>query len=123
MDHRAAARLLAAGRVAVGAGLLVLPGRVAGVWLGDESRTPAAKVLARAMGVRDLVLGLGVLQALDRGDAGARQWVQASAVADVGDATAVLLAYRRLPRRRRFMGFVVAAGAAAAGFVVAEHLD
>jgi hypothetical protein len=123
MDHRAVARINAAGRVAIGAALLVVPQLVTRSWAGESGTTPGGRVLGRALGVRDVVLGVGVMDALGRGDASARNWIRASALADTADALATALAYPHLPRRSRFGVLVLAAGAAAAGFVAAEHLD
>ena len=123
MDHRAVARIAAAGRVAVGAALLVVPGAVLKGWTGPLGHQPAAKVLGRSIGVRDVALGWGVLTALDRGDPRARDWVRGAAAADVGDAVATVMAYRHLPKRSRFAVLVLATGAAVAGFVAADNLD
>ena len=123
MDHRSAARITAAGRVAIGAALLVAPQAVTKGWVGPTGAEPGGRLLGRSIGVRDLVLGLGVLAALDRGDPRARDWVRAAATADVGDALATALAYRHLPKRSRFGVLAIAAGAAVAGFVAADNLD
>ena len=123
MDHRSVARITAAGRVAIGAALLVAPQAVTRGWTGATGALPGAKLLGRGLGVRDLMLGLGVINALDRGDPRAQDWVRASAVADVGDAVATVLAYRHLPKRSRFGVLAIAAGAAVAGFVAADNLD
>jgi hypothetical protein len=122
VDHRAVARMIAAGRVVVGVALLAAPGLVAGNWAGEVGAEPGAKLLARAVGARDLVLGLGVLAALERGDPQAAAWVRAAAVADAGDAAATFLAYRHLPRVKRFGVLVLAAGSAGTGFVAADNL-
>ena len=123
MDHRSIARITAAGRVAIGTALLLAPRSVTGRWIGEASRPPGAKLLARGLGGRDLILGLGVINALDRGDPRARDWVRASALADVADAGATVLAFRHLPKRARFGVLLLAGGAAVAGFVAADNLD
>lgn len=123
VDHRSVARITAAGRVAIGAALLAAPRAVTGGWTGSDAAGPGGRLLARAVGVRDLTLGLGVIASLNRGDAHAADWVRASATADVGDAVATALAYRHLPRRKRFGVLVLAAGAAVVGFVAADNLD
>ncbi len=123
MDHRSVARITAAGRVAIGAALLVAPQAVTKGWVGAPGTEPGGRLLGRSIGVRDLALGLGVIGALERGDPRARDWVRAAAVADVGDAVATALAYRHLPRRSRFAILVLAGGAAVAGFVAADNLD
>lgn len=123
MDHRAVARINAAGRVAIGAALLAVPHLVTRGWAGEAGATPGGRVLGRALGARDLVLGAGVINALGTGDPSAKAWIRASALADTADAVATALAYRHLPKRSRFGVLVLAAGAAAVGFVTAEHLD
>jgi len=123
VDHRALARITAAGRVAIGAALLTVPGTVTRSWTGPAAEHPGARLLGRAVGARDLTLGLGVLGALDRGDPRAADWIRASAAADVGDAVATVLAYRLLPRGRRFLVLALATGAAVTGFVAADNLD
>ena len=123
MDHRSVARITAAGRVAIGAALLVAPQAVTRAWTGPTGALPGAKLLGRGLGVRDLMLGVGVINALDRGDPRAQDWVRASAVADVGDAVATALAFRHLPKRSRYGVLLLAAGAAVAGFVAADNLD
>ncbi|HYF46768.1 MAG TPA: hypothetical protein VD926_11200 [Acidimicrobiales bacterium] len=123
MDHRTLARIGATGRIAIGAALLLAPHRVTRSWVGEDGLTPGARLLARGLGGRDLALGLGVLATLDRGDAGARDWIRASALADTADATATLLAFKHLPKWGRVGVLAAAAGFAVAGFVAAERLD
>ena len=123
VDHRSVARITAAGRVAIGTALLAAPQLVTRGWVGADGSTAGGKLLARGLGARDLVLGLGVINALDRGDPGARDWVRASALADVGDAVATVLAFRHLPKRSAFGVLLIAGGAAVAGFVAADQLD
>jgi len=123
MDHRAVARMLAAGRVAIGALAFAAPAVVGRLWVGDVARQPGAKLITRAFGVRDLVLGLGVLSALERGDERAVTWVQASALSDAGDTVATLAVYRHLPRRLRVGPLLTAASAAGLGFAASANLD
>jgi hypothetical protein len=123
VDHRSIARMTAAARVGVGVALLVTPGVVGRLLVGAGGTGPVAKVFARGMGVRDLVLGLGVLAALDRGDPHARDWIRAAALSDLGDTAANLLAFRHLTPTARVGALIIAGGAAATGFVAAENLD
>jgi hypothetical protein len=123
MDHRSIARISAAGRVAIGAALLALPQVVTRGWTGEDGSTPGGRLLGRSLGARDLVLGLGVINALDRGDPRAQDWVRAAALADTVDAVATTLALRHLPKRSAIGVIALAAGAAVAGFVAADHLD
>ena len=103
MDDRALARQFAFGRIAMGAALLVVPGLVAAPWVGRETASrPGVHVLLRALGVRDLVLGLGLKTALDR-DAPTRGWLEGALAADGVDAAATLLAGDDLPRSGRVL--------------------
>jgi hypothetical protein len=122
MDHRQLVRSLSAGRVVVGAALIVLPGSAAGPWIGPAANDPTVKVLTRAMGVRDLALGVGTMRALAAGEP-ARDWTLAGGVSDLVDAGATLLAFRRLGARRAIPLIVIATVAAVASYVAAERLD
>src|SRR2546423_91088 len=57
--------------------------------------------LARAVGARDLALGLGGLQALTRNDGSAPPWLAAAAVCDAVDFGATWTAGRGIPRQAR----------------------
>ncbi|MCB1014935.1 MAG: hypothetical protein KDB10_07425 [Acidimicrobiales bacterium] len=121
MDDRQLVRSLAVGRVAIGAALVAAPSLAAGGWAGAEARRPATKVFLRALGVRDLVLGIGTLRALERGD-DPTPWARYGAAADGVDAAATLLGYRALRPRGRFAVLALAVAAAAGGAVAAERL-
>jgi hypothetical protein len=64
-----------------------------------------------------------VINALDRGERSAQDWVRAAALADATDAVATAVALRHLPKRSAIGVVALAAGAAVAGFVAADHLD
>jgi hypothetical protein len=70
-------------------------------WIGKQARLPGAQLLARAVGARDLTLGLGGLQALRRNDGSARPWLAAAAVCDAVDFGATWTAGRGIPREAR----------------------
>ena len=91
-------RVIAAVRCAVGAGLLVAPDAATSA---DRGR----RILARTIGIRDLVLGAGTLLAA-RADvasearkAGARLWLQATLSSDVADVLLALGSRRELGTR------------------------
>lgn len=107
-------KLIAAGRVLIGAALMLAPRHAARGWLGDAADDPATQVAVRAFGARDLGLGLGVLLALRRGRS-PRGWVEAGILADATDAAATLAAWRHLPHTGRAMTLAVASSATAAG--------
>jgi hypothetical protein len=123
IDHRHLARLLGMGRVAIGAALLAAPGRFGRRWLGDTATRRSTKVAVRALGARDVVVGMGTLRALGTGDPALRQWVTWAGLCDLTDATATILAYPALPKRNRALTLAIAAGAAGAAFAAREHLE
>jgi hypothetical protein len=55
-------------RVAFGAAFVVAPKITARPWAGSGIDTAGAQLLTRSMGVRDLLLGVGLLHALNRDD-------------------------------------------------------
>jgi hypothetical protein len=122
MTPRQGAWMLAAGRVALGAAILVAPERVTAGWLGeDHAREPVVRYLARSLGVRDLMLGLITLRTLDDAALGPR--VQAAcAVADSVDALATIAARRTLPKQGAIGTVLVAGVAAKAGFYFSHKL-
>jgi hypothetical protein len=95
--------------MAVGAALVLAPGLVGSRWIGDDATRPAVKVFARALGVRDVALGLGIAVALDRG-APARGWLEAAALSDAVDLIATQIAGDAIPAGgRRVLSLVAGA--------------
>jgi hypothetical protein len=115
---RQGATAVAAGRVALGVAALVWPSVPARPWVGAAADDVAARVFGRALGARDLALGLGALAAL-RGPAAqagsARAWVAAGALSDALDVVASLSSWNELPRVTRWLVAASAGGAALAG--------
>jgi len=114
MDQRHVVRLLAVARVAIGVVALTAPRRAGALVLGARGRDRGVALLVRAFGVRDLVLGLGTLQALER-DADPATWAKLSAACDAADAAATLLAAPALPATRVVLGAGSAVTAASLG--------
>ena len=102
------AALISLGRFVVGAAFIARPKILEGAWIGRQARLPGAQVLARAVGARDLTLGLGGLQAVARDDGSVRPWLAAAAVCDAVDFGATYAAGRRIPRRGRNGVLVIA---------------
>ncbi len=121
MDERRAARwaaaALSAGRVALGCAALVRPSLPAAVWVGSGAAgTVPVQVLGRALGGRDLALGIGSLHALRREDTSAAAvWLAASAAADAADVAATAAGGSALPRWGRWAVTGLAGGAVLAG--------
>jgi hypothetical protein len=113
---------VAAGRVALGLTALAWPVVPARPWVGAAADDLAVRVFGRALGARDLVLGLGALSALQRlaedpGPAGA--WVVAGALSDALDVAASVQSWRDLPRQGRWLVAASAGGAALIGVAAA----
>jgi hypothetical protein len=114
---RYGATAVAAGRLAIGLTALAWPSVPSRPWVGAASDDLAAQVFGRALGARDVALGLGALAALRRTPAEsgpASTWVAAGAVSDALDVVASLASWRQLPRTGRWL----VAGSAAASALV-----
>jgi hypothetical protein len=117
---RALAIGLAAGRLAIGAGLWLAPGLSAKL-LGFGEVDSRAVTLARLAATRDLILGGWQLSALED-PARLRSASAAAAIADAGDALTFALALRSgdpATRRAGLRGIAAAAPAAIAGAALA----
>lgn len=114
MDPSLLARLLAGGRVAIGLALFVAPRQAARRWIGDEVDHAGTRMAMRGLGARDVAIGAGLLAAIEHGR-GARHWLEAGAVADLGDAAAVVIARDERPAGIVVATLAVAGGAAALG--------
>jgi len=115
---RRGAMAVAAGRVALGLTALAWPAAPARPWVGTAADDLAVRVFGRALGARDVALGLGALAALQRpadhpGSAGA--WVAAGALSDALDVAATVGSWRELPGTGRWLVAASAAGAALIG--------
>jgi hypothetical protein len=121
VDATVMARLLAVGRAGIGLALLVAPARSTAVWFGEDSDHPAAQLASRALGAREIGLGVGALAALGDGRAEeARRWLTAGIAADLTDA--VLTAASDRPGARRGAVVALAASGAAVGLLLRSRL-
>jgi hypothetical protein len=98
---RLLAVLISFGRFVIGVAFIAKPRLMERAWIGKQARVPGAQLLARAVGARDLVLGLGGLQAVARDDGSARPWMAAAGICDAVDFGATWAAGRTIPRQAR----------------------
>ena len=115
---RYAAMAVAAGRVGLGLAALAWPSVPARPWVGSSADELGPRVLGRALGARDLALGLGALAAARTAPSGARSagaWYAAGALSDALDVAVTTAAWPRLPRGTRWLVAASAGGAAIAG--------
>ena len=101
--------LISLGRLIIGVAFIADPKIMERAWIGKQARVPGAQVLARAVGARDLALGLGGVQAVARNDGSAQPWLGAAALCDAVDFGATYAAGKRIPRQQR-VGVLVIAG-------------
>ncbi len=122
MTAHTLARLQAAGRVALGAGLVAAPGLVAGAWVGGVADRRDGQALAIGLGARDVALAVGTLRALSS-RRGARGWLRAGIVADAADLVATLRARDALPPLAVPAVAAVAGGSVLLGAYLQSALD
>ncbi len=107
-----AIRAIAFGRMALGLALLVWPGRTGRGSFGDAVDAPRQRLLVRAIGARDVVLGGGALWALGT-HRSVRRWLFAALLADVADMCLAAFAFKHRPSPTRLAAFAMTATAAA----------
>ncbi|MGQ0466770.1 MAG: hypothetical protein ACT4QG_15770 [Sporichthyaceae bacterium] len=110
---RTVATGIALGRVVLGVAAIAKPELPAKPWIGaGPAATPGVQVFARALGGRDIALGVLALAA---GGRTRRLAVGMGAVADAVDMSATLVHWKDLPPRERWGLLAVTAGAAGLG--------
>ena len=122
MVGHALLKTIALGRIGLGVVALTFPQIPARPWVGaHDAASTGGRVLARALGARDLALGLGALAALRRQSAtdqgGGFAWAGMGALADGLDAAVTLAAFGSLPRRGRWQVLAAAGGSTVAGLL------
>jgi hypothetical protein len=121
VSARDLARVLAAGRIAIGAALLAAPRLSLAMWIGREAAARAVAPVGRALGVREVVLGAMLLHTIDRPLAGPR-WLRTVAICDAVDLVATMAAGRALPSYARPLIAAMAAPATAGQLWAAREL-
>src|SRR3984893_15461232 len=99
---RYSAATVAVGRVGLGVAALVSPSVPARPWVGSSADELGGQVFGRALGARDLALGLGALAAAGNASSDPRSagaWYAAGSLSDALDVAVTVAAWRRLPRR------------------------
>jgi hypothetical protein len=120
-DHTVA-WVIAGLRIGIGGTLLVAPAVAGRIWMGPHGAGPGTRVFARALGARDVALGLRLIADVRAG----RSVVPAlrlGVAADAADAVATLAAARELTAARRIVMPLVAASVAVLGALVTEEAE
>jgi hypothetical protein len=121
VNARTLARGLATGRIALGLAMFLAPIQASRQWLGPDAERPGTTIAVRALGARDVVLGVGTLASLRHEDSVPTRWIEGAIVADGADAVASMLS--KAPLTGRVLGVGVASVAAAAGVWVRGRLE
>ena len=100
-------------RTALGVVALVRPSVPLAPWIGADAERGTTRLLGRALGARDVALGIGALRAL-RTDSDPALWLVVAAGSDAADFAATLLAWREVPA----LGRVAVSSATLAGALV-----
>jgi hypothetical protein len=108
-------------RTGLGVVAIAAPALPLAPWVGAAAAEPSARLLARALGGRDLAIGLGTLRAIWR-DEPLAGWVAAGGLADAGDVAATLGRFASLPRVGRWAVLAAAAGGAGAAVLTVRGL-
>lgn len=103
-------------RLGVGVALVAAPGWAGRVWVGPGADGPGSLVFARALGARDVALGLRILDGVRKGEP-VRHWVVAGFAADAADVAATVIASRHLTPNRRIAMPLIAGAVGALGVV------
>lgn len=119
MDDLKLARSIAAGRILFGALMLFIPNTV--LARAAAERPGPLVWLARAFGIRDIVLGLGAWRALSEPEPDTT-WVTMGAVADTCDAVAAVVWRDELGAAGTVSTLALAVPAAAGGWKAASGL-
>jgi hypothetical protein len=111
---------LAANRTLFGIGYLAAPARAGGGWFEDAAEDERSAAPIRALGARDLVLGLGALWAQRGGGSDPRAWFAAHAISDGIDLVATLGGRNHLSPKA--LGFASVMAGASTAIAVAASL-
>ncbi len=117
------AGLLGAGRLSFGMALLISPAPTLRLlWPDDEASQRIASEMGRALGLREVALGLGILRAVIR-DVSPKSWLLASAAVDTADVTLTLTNSFSLLRRGRLVIYVAGPLTIPLEYYLAYNLD
>lgn len=121
-QSRRLAQVNAVSRLALGVAAVALPQIPLKLWVGDRRIDRTSKLLARALGGRDLAIGLGTLLAM-RHDTPVRGWVEAAGLADAVDAVVTLAAFAKLPAAGRWLVLAAAGSGVVSARLTAPGVD
>ncbi|MEX1219599.1 MAG: hypothetical protein WEB05_04335 [Solirubrobacterales bacterium] len=105
-------------RVIFGLVAATVPEKIGSTWVGEDASRTSNKTIFRAMGFRDIALGIGATEAALRDEAG--PWLAVSLLADIGDVAATLISINGIDRKGVITtSFLAGSAAVAAGVLLA----
>jgi hypothetical protein len=124
MTSRTAITGIALGRVKLGALMMIAPDKVVGAgWIGSaEASRPTSSLMIRAVGGRDVALGLGTLLALRQG-ASLKPWLIGASIADATDVVATALAGKAVPAQGKIAVLALGGGALVSQLALLRDAD
>jgi hypothetical protein len=103
-------------RLAFGIVAASVPEKIGSTWVGEDASRVSNRTVFRAMGFRDIALGIGATEAALRDEAG--PWLAVSLFADLGDVAATLISSGSLDRKGVITTSMLAGSAAVAAGVL-----
>lgn len=98
-----------------------VPQRVGSTWIGEDANRESSKVVFRALGLRDIALGAGMVQGAARDQAA--PWLAVAALSDLGDFTATVIARNKIdPRAVAITAFLTGSATVTAAGLLALDL-
>jgi hypothetical protein len=122
MDARELATTQALGRLGIGVAMLAAPERMTVPWVGAAGARRGTRVLTRALGAREIALGIGQARAV-RAGFGVRPWLVGGVIADAVDLVATSRSRGDLPLLGVIGVGAIAASSTALGAYLASRLD
>lgn len=119
LDKDVLVRGVALSRMAIGFVIVAAPGFAARTWTGADAKQSGVRMLARGLGARDALIGLGTFLSAGQENE-LRRWLQIGAASDTVDALITLLNYGRLPHPHRVIIAGAASGAAVGSVLIAR---
>lgn len=107
-------------RVLFGVVASSVPEKIGSTWIGEDASRESSKVVFRALGLRDIALGAGMVEASVRDEAA--PWLAVAMLSDLGDFTATIVARNKIdPRAVAITAFLTgSATLTAAGLLALE---
>lgn len=108
-------------RVLFGVVASSVPEKVGSTWIGEDASRESSKVVFRALGLRDIALGAGMVEASVRDEAA--PWLAVAMLSDLGDFTATIIARNKIdPRAVAITAFLTGSATLTAAGLLALNL-